>query len=677
MSRHYPVLHQVLHGYQNGHRLLASSIDIDKETGTQMQVLSDLLSAKMLLGSETYLTGYPLKSLNLFAVARTWAALDIERPGAVWTQTLLLDYALLGNIEDLSVLGNLFLLPTIDSLESYSAIKEIDIDSKTSVWEQSDTDDRAPLAINQLYGAQRRDDVVLPNTTSLDNEALTWKLWSQMWPALRRNLSFCTRPDAKLPKVNSTCQITFTSTPHSVPDIVNTEAIEFHQLTDDFQNCKTTALRSFLARYAVDVPDARLHVPILVNCYLNHKQPNIVASNLSKLISEGGGMRRLGKDILLMSLSDERLPSNVLLDTISEFRDIENFVSEREIEQINFIDRGDYEEFLPALISNLWNSKQDSLGGLVFRGVVESAPIKKLVSSTNNSKLKQKLFLLRPEVCKNSYFWKQKNRQPLLDFCLAKGAPINIVFKALQSDLTMSDVDTLSKYYSDEFLTLLAKFLKRNQASTNKYDLKNGILNMYPEVLSELETLGKIKHLPFVETIAEVIVTNNRITEFDFGHYLSTNKKIKDLSKFPHLVTLVFLTSLVEGDNYYSELLERTFDSVVDALRAGELPQECLKHINSKFRMGRKWLVHDQIIISLVKRFGGFYNLDPKVFNITNSIKSKEAIVSALYYESGASGLRKLLKKIENSSIRSKNDVIELVNRKLNQSFSFWSFSDW
>src|SRR5687767_10664854 len=93
-------INQTLHGYNNGHTLIASSTDINSEVKRIMLPISDMSGNSMQNGFEEYLTGYPLREINMYALAKTWYAPEMTRPGCVWTHTLLIDFADLSIIND-------------------------------------------------------------------------------------------------------------------------------------------------------------------------------------------------------------------------------------------------------------------------------------------------------------------------------------------------------------------------------------------------------------------------------------------------------------------------------------------------------------------------------------------------------------------------------------------------
>src|ERR1039457_6141935 len=101
---------QALFGYRHGHRLLAASRRIDSTNERILARLTDLSGPRMLQGFETYLTGYPLAN-GSYALARTWYAAEMERPGCVWTHVLLLPPDLVCHLHTSLTLNQCFRRP--------------------------------------------------------------------------------------------------------------------------------------------------------------------------------------------------------------------------------------------------------------------------------------------------------------------------------------------------------------------------------------------------------------------------------------------------------------------------------------------------------------------------------------------------------------------------------------
>ena len=107
-----PALHQLLHGYAEGHRLLEGSFTLQDDLTRLMLRMSDLSGSSMVTGFEDYITGYPLASINAYALAKTWYAPEMPRPGCVWTHTLVIPSQVLTEIPSLRILLALFKRPT-------------------------------------------------------------------------------------------------------------------------------------------------------------------------------------------------------------------------------------------------------------------------------------------------------------------------------------------------------------------------------------------------------------------------------------------------------------------------------------------------------------------------------------------------------------------------------------
>ena len=115
-------IEQMLHGYDNGHRLLAGSIMLnDKADMEALATLSDWSEHVLPNGDSSYLTAYPLKESGYYVVAKTWYAEEMKRPGCVWTHSLLIPFEELNIVDDFRRISTLFIRPAInDNFDLYS-----------------------------------------------------------------------------------------------------------------------------------------------------------------------------------------------------------------------------------------------------------------------------------------------------------------------------------------------------------------------------------------------------------------------------------------------------------------------------------------------------------------------------------------------------------------------------
>ena len=121
------IIEQTLYGYNKGHGLLASSFPVRPNNDSSlMSVLSDWTGFRNEIGEDSYMTFYPLSNGEKYAFAKTWYADEMERPGCVWTHTLIVDLKDMDRNFDFRVLNDYFRRPQKDEYDFYQHKIEID-----------------------------------------------------------------------------------------------------------------------------------------------------------------------------------------------------------------------------------------------------------------------------------------------------------------------------------------------------------------------------------------------------------------------------------------------------------------------------------------------------------------------------------------------------------------------
>ena len=184
-------IEQTLHGYDRGHRLLAYSTRLSSDDERAMLTMSDLSGARVVDGFFEYITGYMLPSNDLFALAKTWYATEMKRPGCVWTHTLLLPRSLLTNIRDAVPFLQLFVRPELDLKYKYSD----KLSAPASVCRSPSSDNfslsaEEVAALRQLYQYDKGA-VGISVSSGMECDVFLLRVWSQMWPNLRSRVGFC------------------------------------------------------------------------------------------------------------------------------------------------------------------------------------------------------------------------------------------------------------------------------------------------------------------------------------------------------------------------------------------------------------------------------------------------------------------------------------------------------
>jgi len=185
-------VHQTLHGYADGHTQLASSVALSSRDAKSVLSLSDAASSSARLPPSGYLTGYPLRESGYYALAKTWPATEMPRPGCVWTHTLLIEMADLAAIPDLSPIEAMFRRPEAGSNATYA--QPLAMPPQGGHDDPLTTPMAEAFARQLLIGLYRQPSskIVISRPLAFDGDQLVLKVWSQQWPRLRRTFRFCT-----------------------------------------------------------------------------------------------------------------------------------------------------------------------------------------------------------------------------------------------------------------------------------------------------------------------------------------------------------------------------------------------------------------------------------------------------------------------------------------------------
>jgi hypothetical protein len=153
----------------------------------------------MVRGFETYLTGYPLGEFEGYALARTWYAPEMDRPGCVWTHTLVINQDDLGYFDNLWKLTQCFRRPDIQrsSWDVYSRPISLTCSDHNfqSLLPKDFSESFRPTiekAVDALYGSPTSQAFLPIARISEQYEQFVIAIWSQQWRHLRQRFKFCT-----------------------------------------------------------------------------------------------------------------------------------------------------------------------------------------------------------------------------------------------------------------------------------------------------------------------------------------------------------------------------------------------------------------------------------------------------------------------------------------------------
>jgi GTPase-associated protein 1, N-terminal domain type 1 len=325
-------LDQTLHGYRDGHELLAGSLQVPREARRTLLSMSDLSGPGFVAEFDGYLTGYPIAAIGTYALSRTWYAPEMARPGCVWTHTLLIDFSDIPHLDSPIALLDYFRDPRglngrFEVFEKRLRLASPDIDRSNLVVDED-------IGIRLLRALYQDDEapVLVQGSRTGEYDDVILGLWAQQWPRLRRKFSFCTGsfslrsihkapldlqivPTERWSRVLRTDRSARTLTQGPQQESCIRDEWLTAAITDLRQG--GSSLRAYLREFGADAPGNRASFRPLAMSFLTQEQIRRGRASLDQLVSvvgraftEKSGACRLKRD-LLASDQDREGSSNL------------------------------------------------------------------------------------------------------------------------------------------------------------------------------------------------------------------------------------------------------------------------------------------------------------------------------------------------------------------------------
>ncbi|WP_315753458.1 MULTISPECIES: hypothetical protein [unclassified Bradyrhizobium] len=357
-----------LFGYDDGHRLLASSMKLDSESASQLTLLSDLAPGARFGSSDGYWTGFPLPQLDRYALMRTWPAPEMPRPGCVWTHAILIETSLFEDVDDLSRLRELARRPRGPNDSSFyvqAIAPKAMLSAPARLNASAIRTTRAIEILGGLYGSDEGS-IAVERPGELDDEIFA--IWSQQWPRLRRNFRFQTatsdEASATRSRFDLRLQWRHASNYQLVPFSVKEVPAWLDAAAADLSAASGHQLRRFLWRYGKDVKKQRGSFRPLCETFVSNRQTGgEVADNFVHAISRW-------------------FPSKD--DALALKQDVVDgeLFAERQLDVLSFILKQDKGETFPlpssegvGRLSNLWPGQADAMLELAEYAISEDSEL--------------------------------------------------------------------------------------------------------------------------------------------------------------------------------------------------------------------------------------------------------------------------------------------------------------
>lgn len=181
------IVERQVHGYRQGHQLLAASVQLQKQDQAVVDRLSDVAGPlRPRERFESYLTAYPLPSGQCFVVARTWQDLEVARAGCVRTLSLIVPMKDWAEAEGLS--GYLDLLG-IERLPDDNDATQVVVCATPAEPIPPAPDFGGRELLEALFLEEARPVVVFD---AISPELIATRLLTALWPSLRRRFAVST-----------------------------------------------------------------------------------------------------------------------------------------------------------------------------------------------------------------------------------------------------------------------------------------------------------------------------------------------------------------------------------------------------------------------------------------------------------------------------------------------------
>lgn len=358
-------VHQALHGYADGHRQLACSTKLSPKDAKLVLVMSDVSGSGVASEGSSYLTGYPLAEGGMYALARTWSAPEMPRPGCVWTHTLFIDFPDLAAISAPSGLDKLFVRPDSSTWSSYSMPGTLDVldGDEPELRMPALEEDWLAAVLNGLYESSSSR-VVAKRDPGVPVDALALRIWDQQWPRLRRSFRFCTftTKDRSTPGASFDLQVlpgSDVSSRARLPNTLEVSSMPYEAqpdwlmtLMDDARRPNFGGLRDTLKRLGADILGGREAMPVFCSFH--------------GLTSGSVSLTQLHRAIEMVNkhgpLSTSDLARAQIADhVLSNVQNADDMALDYLWDQWRHIDPARLKQRLPIVAAPLWRASQGRL----------------------------------------------------------------------------------------------------------------------------------------------------------------------------------------------------------------------------------------------------------------------------------------------------------------------------
>ncbi len=711
-------IHQTLHGYSDGHRLLESSLLLGTKAARAMLVLSDMSGPSMINGFDNYLTGYPLREEGWYALGKTWYAPEMERPGCVWTHTLIIDFSDVPRIKNPWRLLSLFRRP-----ENHLKLTQYTdpIVLQTAQLEGSPFSDSLTFhsverivknALLALYGSPDTP-VFLAAETSEKYEDVILAIWNQQWPRLQRSFSFCTGSISNRKLNGSYFDVQVVPWPtydKTRRELTNAKCVDDAQedesrffpewvvvAANDLFHLNNGKLRRFLWNFGADEKNGREAFSRLAAVFSISKKvglENILIADVIELISRNFPQKKQGARMKSALLGGPEMAQREFLLPVEEGELLKGLCLTKKYRSFDKKGLG-----IKSRTQNLWKKERSAaeqlivelarssineLGEEFIQGVSKAVnPFDVASLSNRETKLVYELVSRNPGLAVSPVLWDQprETRGQIIEAILSSKNLKNSVL----GDIVTAMISHGVSERVEDLIRLSEKCVVK--AVLNWFNVKSEQDDIEPEMpFAWKESLGNRPSLVLdwfascasaneksVALLAELLDPNSgEVVEFDIEPWLRLPEESYcrlDKKKLHHTMAFLLALSFNNVGLRGYELVILTFQCVHDAAGRDALEKESwqlLVNLVPSLSRWKNWDKCERLRIALIEKFI-FFGWPATYF--VKSVKRYNTFInivrSVRYKKKEREFLRRLADEIQRGVIPTANAYLETLWRYL------------
>lgn len=672
-------LHQALHGYSEGHRLLASSLPVSGRDAKTMLMMSDASGPGASIDEPGYLTGYPLPDSGYYVIARTWGAPEMSRPGCVWTHSILVEFSDIPALATARTLLELFKRPS-GSPEGY----DITLNQTKHAQPNRISDEDALRRLLWGLYAHPRQPVIASRPTGEERERSALAIWDQQWPRLRRSFRFCTLSFADrsstgaafdlqfLPALDRAYRPQFGSA-LDADRIVAGQADWLQEALTDLRAGPAGSLRRFLKEAGGDVSGRDAFAPLAGLHFLSHEfasTPQAVEQAIELVEetippSQGRAMRAL------IARAAGSTPESLGRNAI-------DFV----VRHWELLEQEDAEPRAEALGTAFWTQDPTATAALLSdtsgRRVIAERAIAKLTPDelvegiAKDPALLPKVLDMRPDVATAPTFWslQDASNPRTLQTVAQRPEAIRAVLSAMMAATTVPVRIVCRVFGHEQVLRAVIELLDGAHGQGVAESAKLWLF----EASSDANVVAKVLADQFVrrqstlEAEAEVVAPDLVPNSFGDDPWLAAWRGIaKDPDRSPSLYLSCFLLARALGyrSRNQADLIKIAFGSVYAGAQRSEITEPAWRLLDNRLPRSYFWQHWDRcqrlrsgVVDAFVDR-----RLSPDTFlNLTdNQTLFNQLVDLASESHSGRKYLRYVSRSITDGS---RYDRLKLIEEK-------------